>query len=341
MKETTKILNEDSRQLSKFIKKESIDFVTFSPPYWNLRDYNFSGQIGFKQSYDEYMEDMKKVFLECFKVLKNGRFMAINIGTVVSNEGMKFIAGDFVKKSMEVGFVFRKDVIWHKPRGTTKWQRGATQFSQNPYPLKFNTNINHEYILIFQKGDLVDIDYTNISKFNRQFVRKMAYSTWNIIPINSPKNDEKHVAPFPEELPRRLIILFTFKNDIVLDPFAGCGTTNKVAKELGRKSIAIELSSEYCNLIKKKVMNVKFNSYNDSEIYDNSANYDIKKSKEKLDNAKKNYDRAKREHKKALSKLSKENGGSMHQIMLGGKCISQHRKKSIALKKLKNLKKGI
>ena len=84
--------NKDSRKLSKFIKPESVEFVVFSPPYWNLRNYGYSEQIGFKQTYEEYLEDMKKVFSECFKVLKNGRYMAINIGTVVSDEGMKFVS---------------------------------------------------------------------------------------------------------------------------------------------------------------------------------------------------------------------------------------------------------
>ena len=228
------IYNKDSKELSNFIKKESIDFIVFSPPYWNLRNYEFKGQIGYKQSYEEYLEDMKKVFNECYKVLKNGRFMAINIGTVVSNDGMKFIVGDFVNKCREVGFNFRKDIIWHKPRGTTKWQRGATQFSQKPYPLMFNTNINHEFILIFQKGETPNIDFSKMPKFNRPFIRETAYSVWDIKPVTSPKKDEKHVAPFPLELPRKLIQLFTFKGDTVLDPFAGSGTTNKAARELGR-----------------------------------------------------------------------------------------------------------
>lgn len=299
--------NKDSRNLSDFIEKNSVDFIVFSPPYWNLRDYGFSNQIGFKQPFEEYLENMKKVFFECFKVLKQGRHMAINIGTVVSNEGMKFIAGDFVRLCQEVGFVFRKDVIWHKPRGTTKWQRGATQFCQNPYPLMFNTNINHEYILIFQKGENGHIDFSKVQKFNRSFIRKMAYSVWDIIPITSPKRDEKHVAPFPEEIPRRLIQLFTFKGDTVLDPFAGCGTTNKVAKELGRKSIAVEMSKEYDKLIEKKVSLVKFDSY-EEDVYNQSFDYEVKIAKEKLDKASNECLKAKKEYEGLLKKTAKNKG---------------------------------
>lgn len=302
-----KILNKDSRKLSNFVEKDSVDFIVFSPPYWNLRDYGYKEQIGLKDNYQEYLKNMKKVFTECYKVLKYGRFMAINIGTVVSKEGMKFVVGDFVKDAESVGFTFRKDVIWHKPRGRTKWQRGATQFSQNPYPLMFNTNINHEYIIIFQKGSNGHFDFSKESKFNKLFIRKMAYSVWDIPPVNSPKNDEKHVAPFPEELPRRLILLFSFKNEIVLDPFAGCGTTSKVAKELGRKSIAVELSKDYCKLIKKKVKPIIFDSAK-KEYYNHNINYELVSINEKMEKALKDYEKFKKTKQKLLKTQRVEQG---------------------------------
>ena len=111
-KDNFKIHNKDSRKISTFVKPNTVSFVVFSPPYWNLRNYGYDEQIGFKQTYKDYLEDMKKVFAECFKVLKKGRHMAINIGTVVSNEGMKFVSGDFVRIAEKVGFTFRKDIIW-------------------------------------------------------------------------------------------------------------------------------------------------------------------------------------------------------------------------------------
>ena len=176
-----KIYNDDCRSLSEFVK-EKIDFIVFSPPYWNLRDYKEKNQIGKFQSYEEYISSMKETFEECYKVLQEGRFMAINIGTVVSNEGMKFVCGDFVKACEEVNFIFRKDIIWHKPKGTTKWQRGATQFTQNPYPLFYNTNINHEFILIFQKGTA---DEKKKSKpFNKVYVvhlLQLALELWHLL----------------------------------------------------------------------------------------------------------------------------------------------------------------
>ena len=294
-----KIYNKDSRNLSKFLTNKSIHFIVFSPPYWNLRNYNYDEQIGHKQTYKKYLEDMKKVFSECFKVLKDGRYMAINIGTVVSNEGMKFVCGDFIKLAEECGFIFRKDIIWHKPKGTTKWQRGATQFTQNPYPLFYNTNINHEFILIFSKGNNESNKIKkNEKKFNKIFTRQMAYSVWDIIPINSPNLDEKHVAPFPEEIPKRLILLYSSKGEWVLDPFAGCGTANKVAHELGRKTVAVEMSKEYIKLIKNKIKNAKFNSFNFDKIYNDNIEL-------KLDTLEKDIENARYQLKKNINKKEK------------------------------------
>ena len=264
-------------------------------------------QIGKFQSYENYIDSMKETFSECYKVLKEGRFMAINIGTVVSKEGMKFVCGDFVKTCEEVNFIFRKDIIWHKPKGTTKWQRGATQFTQNPYPLFYNTNINHEFILIFQKGSANEKKKSK--PFNKVFTRDMAYSVWDIIPINSPKLDEKHVAPYPEEIPRRLIQLYTNKNETVLDPFAGSGTTNKVAMELGRKSVAVELSKKYCSLIKKKIKNVKFNSYDQTKIYSNDVELEIKRITDQIkksqQDVKKNQLKLKKFYEKNKKRIKK------------------------------------
>ena len=150
----TRFFNSDSRGIEKLFDAESVDFVVTSPPYWAIRDYGYDDQIGFQQSYDDYLEDMKRVFQGCYNLMKDERWIAINVGTVVSKEGMKFLSGDVVRICEEIGFIFRKDIIWNKPRGQTKWQRGGTQFTTNPFPRHFNTNINHEFILLFTKGDV-------------------------------------------------------------------------------------------------------------------------------------------------------------------------------------------
>lgn len=242
----------DSRHISEYLDRDSVDFVVTSPPYWAIRDYGYDGQIGHGQSYDGYIADLKRVFEGCFGALRDQRWLAINVGTVVSREGMRFLAGDVVRVCEEIGFTFRKDIIWHKPRGQTKWQRGGTQFIKAPYPRHYNTNINHEFILLFSKGEVlrngldeaeeICADYV---EYNRQYIRAVAYSVWDITPVNSPRLDEKHAAPFPEELPQRLIELFTFPGETVLDPFSGAGTALRIARRLGRRYIGVDLSRDY------------------------------------------------------------------------------------------------
>ncbi len=319
MKNNSKILNIDSRDIAKKIKKNSIGFVIFSPPYWNLRNYGFDHQIGYKESYEEYLSSMKDVFVNLYKVLSNRRFMAINIGTVVSNEGMKYTPGDFIRLAEEVGFKFRKDIIWHKPKGTTKWQRGATMFTTKPYPYQYNTNINHEYILIFSKGDIEKNKIRKLDKpFGRTFTRKMAYSVWDIPPVNSPKLDEKHVAPFPIEIPIRLINLYSRKGDIVLDPFAGSGTSNQAALFLGRKTIAVEKSQEYCKLIKRKIKTTKFNSYDQTSFFDDSIEFQLSQIDQEIEKFEKNIKNSILKKKKLLKKNLTKNENLEDSV-----CVSQ------------------
>ena len=118
------------------------------------------------------------------------------------------------------------------------------------------------------------------------------------------------MAPFPEEIPRRLIQLYTNKNETVLDPFAGSGTTNKVAMELGRKSVAVEISKKYCGLIKKKIKSVKFNSYDQKDIYSNDIELEIKRITDQIkksqQDVKKNQLKLKKFYEKNKRKIKKK-----------------------------------
>ena len=262
------LIQGDSREIENYILENSVDLVVTSPPYWNIRDYGYDDQIGYKQSYDDYIADMKRVFEGCYALMKDERWLAINIGTVVGNDGMKFVAGDFVRICEEIGFTFRKDIIWNKPRGQTKWQRGGTQWTTNPFPRHFNTNINHEFILLFTKGEvprrgrpeadaLTEAEFGDYVDYERPYLRALAYSVWDITPVNSPRLDEKHAAPFPAELPRRVIELFTYPNEVVLDPFAGAGTALRVAKSLHRCFVGVEMSEEYCEIARQRIEEVE------------------------------------------------------------------------------------
>lgn len=285
-------INSDSRKIGKLFDAESVDFVVTSPPYWAIRDYGYDNQIGFKQSYKDYLSDMKKVFKGCYKIMKDESWIAINVGTVVSKEGMKFLSGDVVKICEEIGFIFRKDIIWNKPRGQTKWQRGGTQFTTNPFPRHFNTNINHEFILLFTKGEvprrgreeaerLTAEDFGPYVDYERPYLRAVAYSVWDITPVNSPRLDEKHAAPFPEEIPRRLIELFTYPGEVVLDPFAGAGTSLRIAKELGRIPAGVEMSKAYYTAAVNRLEEVQVSD--ERQILSKTANRFTKTPNEQLD----------------------------------------------------------
>jgi modification methylase len=127
------------------IDSESIHLVVTSPPYWNLKKYGEEG-LGPNQAYAKYLYEIQRVLKEVKRVMALGRFVAINVGTAVSNDGMKPINADVVKMMEDLNFSFKKEIIWVKPKGTQGlWQLGVTKFFKNqPFPCSFNLNIMHE-----------------------------------------------------------------------------------------------------------------------------------------------------------------------------------------------------
>lgn len=232
------------------INSGSIQFVITSPPYWNLKKYGENG-LGPNQAYSKYLYEIQRVLKEIKRVVEPGRFVAINIGTAVSNDGMKSINSDIIKMMQELDFTFRKEIIWVKPKGTQGlWQRGVTKFLKSePYACFFNLNIMHEYILIFQNKGQLRITLNPEHRLSEEFIKDVSWSVWNM-PVSLSKG---HPSPFPDLLPERLIRLYTFEGETVLDPFGGSGTTMKVAKDLKRNSIIYEINTLYIETIKNKV----------------------------------------------------------------------------------------
>ena len=153
------VLIKDSTNMSE-ISSKSIHLMT-SPPYWNLKKYGKNG-LGANEAYATYLNGLRAVFSEVNRVLKDGRFAVINIGTAVSENSMKPIHGDVIKMMTDLGFTFKKEIIWMKPKGTQGlWQRGTTKFlKKEPYPCYLSLNIQHEYILIFQKNGELKVKQT-------------------------------------------------------------------------------------------------------------------------------------------------------------------------------------
>ncbi len=237
------------------IPDESVHLMLTSPPYFNA-PFDYKGLF---KDYDQYLEMLDKVAREVFRVLKNGRIAVLNIDDMLVN-GEKFpIVADATKIFQNAGFRYRDRIIWKKPDGYLRISRRSGVLLQNPYPMYFYPDNLLESILIFQKGKF---DYNSIPKETKEASRidikefldnKWYMTLWEMVNVlpNSPL--EKEIAAFPEELPYRIIKLFSYKGETVLDPFVGSGTTMKVARQLGRNSIGIEIKKSLIPIIKKKI----------------------------------------------------------------------------------------
>lgn len=238
----------DARTMPE-LADESVDFVVTSPPYWDIKDYRTSGQMGLGQSYDEYRRELGTVLGECRRVLRPGRSLAIVIGTRISDGELKHIPADLIQRMPDIGFTLRKEIIWVKPKGTQGlWQRGTTQFLKNkPYPGCLNINIQHEFILVFAREGTAELDTSN--RLSEDFIKEVSWSVWPL-PVSKTKG---HPAPFPEAIPRRLIELYTCPGEIVLDPFMGSGTTAVAAVNLERRCVGYDISEAFCALAQKRL----------------------------------------------------------------------------------------
>jgi len=239
----------------KEIKDESVQLMITSPPYFNAPfDYE-----NLYSDYDDYLTVIKSFAKETYRVLAQGRIAVLNIDDMLV-KGEKYpIVADATKIFIDAGFKYRDRIIWKKPEGYIRISRRSGVLLQHPYPMYFYPDNLLENIIIFQKGNF---DYKSISKDikeesqldKKEFQEKKWFLTlWEMTNVLPNVTLEKDIAAFPEELPYRFIKLFSFKNETVLDPFAGSGTTMKVARELGRNSIGIEIKEELSDIILQKV----------------------------------------------------------------------------------------
>jgi len=237
------------------IKDNSIHLAVTSPPYFNA-PFDYKGLF---KTYEQYLGVLKKMAKESFRVLAEGRIFVLNIDDMLVN-GDKFpIVADAIKIFQEAGFRYRDRIIWKKPEGYLRISRRSGVILQNPYPMYFYPDNLLESVIIFQKGKF---DYKSIpeeirkkSKIDKkEFQEKKWYMTlWEMNNVMPNQVLEKNIAAFPEELPYRAIKLFSYAGEIVLDPFAGSGTTMKIARKLGRNSIGIEIKKSLIQVIKEKV----------------------------------------------------------------------------------------
>lgn len=233
----------------------SVHLVVTSPPYFNAPfDYPelFKG-------YSEFLDLIRSVAKELRRVLAPGRIACFVTQDVRINGKLYPVPADIVRIMMEEGFSYRDRIIWRKPEGYIRISRRSGVIMQHPYPMYFYPDNLYEEILIMQNGEYkypkIGPEYTsskiNIDEFNKGKWYLTVWDITNVLPRGGRL--EEGIAAFPEEIPKRLIKLFTFVGETVLDPFLGSGTTTKVAKELGRNSYGYEIDIELKPIILQKI----------------------------------------------------------------------------------------
>ena len=256
MKTKHKIIIGDARDMRE-VKDESIHLIITSPPYWQLKDYGSDQQIGFNDSYEDYINNLNIVWDECFRVLQDGCRLCINIGDQFARSvyygryKIIPIRTEIIKFCETIGFDYMGAIIWQK-QTTMNTTGGATVMGSFPYPRNGILKIDYEFILIFKKpgkSPEVSKDIKEKSRLSKEEWSEYFSGHWN---FNGEKQT-KHLAMFPEELPKRLIKMFSFIGDTILDPFLGSGTTTLAAKNLGRNSIGYEINKKFLQIIKEKI----------------------------------------------------------------------------------------
>lgn len=226
----------DSLDIIKKFPDNCIDIVLTSPPYNFGINYENTNDVNI---WEDYFNKLFNIFGECVRVLKDSGRIIINVQPMFSDyiPTHHLISNFFLKE----GLIWKGEIIWEKNNYNCKYCTwGSWKSPSSPY-LKYSW----EFVEIFCKNSLKkEGDKNNIDIDSEEF-KKWVYGKWSIAPERNMKK-YKHDAMFPEELVKRLLKLFSYKNDIVLDPFNGAGTTTKVAKQLNRKFIGIDISEEYC-----------------------------------------------------------------------------------------------
>ena len=250
------IINGDSRQMNE-LQDESVHLIVTSPPYWQLKDYGIENQIGFHDDYGTYINHLNLTWQECYRVLHKGCRLCINIGdqfarsTYYGRYKIIPIHSEIIKFCEIIGFDFMGQIIWQKTT-TMNTSGGASIMGSYPNPRNGIVKLDFEYILLFKKQG-TSPKPTKEQKDNSIMTNEEWNTYFNGHWYFSGAKQDKHLAMFPEELPRRLIKMFSFPGETVFDPFMGSGTTALAARNLNRNSIGYEINPQFIPIIKNKI----------------------------------------------------------------------------------------
>jgi site-specific DNA-methyltransferase (adenine-specific) len=227
----------------------TVKLIITSPPYWDLKDYGVADQLGSEELYGDYLNGLDDVMKECFRVLHKGCKAAFVVGDVyipASRDGNYRILPlpcDLIQMAMKAGFDFMGNIIWEKI-STTNTSGGGAWMGSTYWPRDGHFTYEHEYIVLLKKrgeGPVVTQEQSEYSKLTKKERTDWFRGSWRIPGDKS----NRHPAPFPLEIPRRLIKMYSFWGERVLDPFVGSGTTCIAAERLGRNSVGLDLNINY------------------------------------------------------------------------------------------------
>ena len=248
-----RLINGDARNLT-FLNNESIHLVVTSPPYWNLKRYNENpDQLGHVNDYESFLGELEKVWRESFRVLVPGGRLVCVVGDVCVSR-RKFgrhlvfpLHSDICVLCRKIGFDNLNPIIWHKIANASFEVENGSKFLGKPYEPNAIIKNDMEFILMQRKPGgyrKPTEEQRKLSKIDKKDFNAWFQQIWNITGAST----RNHPAPFPLELASRLVRMFSFQGDTVLDPFCGTGTSMVASLRHGRNSIGIDIDPEYCRM---------------------------------------------------------------------------------------------
>jgi DNA modification methylase len=266
-----RLINGDARDLT-FISNESVHLVVTSPPYWNLKRYNENpGQLGHIQDYESFLGELEKVWRHVFRVLVPGGRLVCVVGDVCVAR-RKFgrhlvfpLHADISVMCRRMGFDNLNPIIWHKIANASYEVPNGSKFLGKPYEPNAIIKNDMEFILMQRKPGgyrKPTEEQRRQSMIDKKDFDRLFQQIWNL-PGASLKH---HPAPFPLELASRLVLMFSFVGDTVLDPFCGTGTTMVAAFKHQRNSIGVEIDPEYCRMAARYLKAESSNLFSKAEL---------------------------------------------------------------------------
>ena len=254
-----RLVQGDARDLS-FIPDTSVHLAVTSPPYWTLKRYNETeGQLGHVTDYEQFLKDLEQVWREVFRVLVPGGRLVCVVGDVclsrkeTGRHRVVPLHADICVICRRLGFDNLNPIIWHKISNASYEVENGSKFLGKPYEPNAIIKNDIEFILMQRKGGgyrQPTEEQRRLSMIPKEQFSRWFQQFWNLTGAST----KDHPAPFPLELASRLVQMFSFVGDTVLDPFCGTGTTMVAALKTGRNSIGIELDTDYCRMAASRLV---------------------------------------------------------------------------------------